>query len=239
MFFYVTSGFLITYTLSETTDRMSRATWPASAAIGEFMQYLLALTGTMVLVAFLLLPGAWQRLPRKERLGSNYVSDAVRHGRFAWRSRRTPKRAPAATIYGALPGLDSRRRSDLLPGRASCASIVENGRLPCYAPHSGCRRRWWPRSGPDHRPSGRISSSGRPSASSCSGHLTRHLAAQRWRIIANPLLGVARLSGARSRPWEFVGSYAVFDGRRFWLSVLLFTLALPGHRSEAARASAG
>ena len=31
---------------------------------------------------------------------------------------------------------------------------------------------------------------------------------------------------------EFVGSYAVFDGRRFWLSVLLFTLALPSVRSR-------
>jgi peptidoglycan/LPS O-acetylase OafA/YrhL len=53
------------------------------------------------------------------------------------------------------------------------------------------------------------------------------LAAMRWPIGANRWLGLMLLAGSfAAMTWG--GSYAVFDGRRLWLSVLLFAASLPG-----------
>jgi peptidoglycan/LPS O-acetylase OafA/YrhL len=58
------------------------------------------------------------------------------------------------------------------------------------------------------------------------GHLIC-LAGRRFPVLAGPRLGVLLLV-ASLLAMTFGGSYVSFDGRRFWLSVLLFTLALPG-----------
>lgn len=58
------------------------------------------------------------------------------------------------------------------------------------------------------------------------GHLIC-LAGQRVPMLTNRRLGVLLLVGS-FLAMTFGGSYAPFDGIRFWASVLLFTLALPG-----------
>jgi peptidoglycan/LPS O-acetylase OafA/YrhL len=58
------------------------------------------------------------------------------------------------------------------------------------------------------------------------GHLIC-LASQRFSMLANRPLGVLLLVCSLIA-MMFGGSYVPFDGRRFWLSVLLFTVSLPG-----------
>jgi peptidoglycan/LPS O-acetylase OafA/YrhL len=58
------------------------------------------------------------------------------------------------------------------------------------------------------------------------GHLTC-LGGRRFPILANSGLGTLLLAGSLLA-MTFGGSYRSFDGTRFWTSVLLFTLALPG-----------
>jgi peptidoglycan/LPS O-acetylase OafA/YrhL len=53
------------------------------------------------------------------------------------------------------------------------------------------------------------------------------LAGQRWLVLANPWLGAGSLI-CSAIAMTFGGSYVPFDGQRFWLSVLLFTVSLPG-----------
>jgi peptidoglycan/LPS O-acetylase OafA/YrhL len=53
------------------------------------------------------------------------------------------------------------------------------------------------------------------------------LASQRWPSLCTPWLGVG-LVVCSFAAMTFAGSYVPFDGRRFWLAVVLFTLALPG-----------
>jgi peptidoglycan/LPS O-acetylase OafA/YrhL len=57
------------------------------------------------------------------------------------------------------------------------------------------------------------------------GHLVC-LASRRWEILKMPLLGAALLTC--SLAVMLFGSYRGFDSPRFWLSILCFTLALPG-----------
>ena len=58
------------------------------------------------------------------------------------------------------------------------------------------------------------------------GHLVC-LAAQRWRALAQPMLGVALLVSSVAI-MAVGGSYASYDTARFWGSAIYFTLALPG-----------
>lgn len=65
------------------------------------------------------------------------------------------------------------------------------------------------------------------------GHLIC-LASRRWRPLSSTWLGWTML-GLSVMAMLWGGSYADFDGRRFWLSVILFTLALPGVFHATAR----
>jgi peptidoglycan/LPS O-acetylase OafA/YrhL len=221
MFFYVTSGFLITYTLIRNHNR--DVAGDVAFYRNRFIR-IFSLYWPMVLVAFLLLPGAWQQFLAKNVW--DQITSLTLFGmdvRLAFASY--PETHVPATIYGlfqawtlgaeaifylAAPLL---LRSWKTAVAVLCASF-------------GLRAVMVILIGPDLHAVWTYQFIGTTFGFFLLGHLIC-LAAQRWRIIANPLLGVA-LVGCSFAAMEFVGSYAVFDGRRFWLSVLLFTLALPG-----------
>jgi peptidoglycan/LPS O-acetylase OafA/YrhL len=110
MFFYVTSGFLITYTLIRNHNR--DVAGDVAFYRNRFIR-IFSLYWPMVLVAFLLLPGAWQQF-LAENVRDQITSLTLFGMDVRWRSHRTRKRVPA-TIYGSS-GLDSApKRSSTWP----------------------------------------------------------------------------------------------------------------------------
>ena len=216
MFFYVISGFLITYTLSRNYQ---------AGALGARTFYqkrfirIFALYWPLVLVTFLVYPAAWSSfvaagLP--QQFGSVFLltmdwqMTAGMRDTSIYGLTQAWTLAAELTFYLSAPLLMRSWKIGatllLLSLGFRLGFVVVNG--------PGVDIRW---------------TYAFPGATFCFfmlGHLVC-LASQRWRVLASGYLGVPMLAGSVAA-MLWAGNYADFDGTRLWLSVTLFTLALPG-----------
>jgi peptidoglycan/LPS O-acetylase OafA/YrhL len=219
LFFYVVSGFLITYTLTRnyTSDLAGARDFYRRRFIRIFSLY-----WPIVLLALLLMPGAWADFVTKEfwdRLTSIFLVGM--DWRMAFASYPDAHREAAVpglwqawtlgaelTFYLAAPLL---LRSWKMALALLLVSFATRFALVATQPSNYNWIYYFP---------------GSTFGFFLLGHFAC-LAASRWPISANRWIGLILLAGSfAAMTWG--GSYAVFDGRRLWLSVLLFAASLPG-----------
>jgi peptidoglycan/LPS O-acetylase OafA/YrhL len=219
LFFYVISGFLITYTLTRnyTPDLSGTRDFYRRRFIRIFSLY-----WPIVVLAFLLIPDAWANFAAKgfwDKLTSisligmdwrlAFASYPAAHFDAAIRGLGQAWTLGAElTFYLAAPWLLRLRKIALA---LLLLSFGARATLVAVDPSNYNWIYYFP---------------GSTFGFFLLGHFAC-LAASRWPIGANRWLGLILLAGSfAAMTWG--GSYAVFDGRRLWLSVLLFAGSLPG-----------
>jgi peptidoglycan/LPS O-acetylase OafA/YrhL len=221
LFFYVISGFLITYTLTRNYNLDAAGTFAfyRRRAIRIFSLY-----WPMVVLAFLLIAGAWADFLAKnfwDKLTSLFLLGA--DWRLAFASYPGPHWA--ATVAGLEPAwtlgaeLTFYLAAPLLLRSWKVAAVL-------LLASFGLRAAIVIALGPGMHEPWTYTFAASTFGFFLFGHLICR-AGQRWPVLARPFLGVSLLACA------FVamacGPYdADFDAPRFWASVLLFTVALPG-----------
>jgi peptidoglycan/LPS O-acetylase OafA/YrhL len=218
MFFYVISGFLITYTLT----RNYRPDAPGIAAFysNRFIR-IFSLYWPLVILAFLLVPHAW------ELFATAGIADKFTNvfllgidWRIAFVDYPAPHNLAAVNGLGQAWTLGAEllfylmapllMRSWKIGFGLLCLSLIVRMSLVL----SGAAELWWYLFFP---------------STLCFfmfGHLVC-LAALKWPVLNKPVLGLSLLAASA---WQMTygGSYAGFDKWRFWSSLLLFVVALPG-----------
>lgn len=224
MFFYAISGFLITYTLSKNYQ----PGWPG---VSDFYRKrfirIFSLYWPLVVVAFLSCPDAWPNFVSAGALrqftaifliGMDWQITAGVPGTGIWGLAQAWTLAAELTFYLSAPVLMRSWKIGaallLLSLGFRLGFVVVNG--------PGLDWRW---------------TYAFPGSTFCffmAGHLIC-LASQRWRVLTSASLGWSMLvTSGVAMLWA--GNYADFDGRRFWLSMIFFTLALPAVFSATMRA---
>jgi peptidoglycan/LPS O-acetylase OafA/YrhL len=226
MFFYVISGFLITYTLS----RNYKPGWDGAGSFyrKRFIR-IFSLYWPLVLVAFLSCAGSWSAFASSNLLrqfssifliGMDWQMAAGLRGTGelgilgltqAWTL------AAELTFYLSAPVL---MRSWKVGAVLLLLSL--GFRLGFVAVNGPALDTVWTYTFP-----------GSTFCFFMLGHLVC-LASQRWRVLTSASLGWSMLiASAAAMLWA--GNYRDFDGQRFWLSMISFTLALPGVFSATMR----
>lgn len=216
MFFYAISGFLITYTLSKNYQ----PGWPG---VSDFYRKrfirIFSLYWPLVVLAFLSCPEAWPRFVAADMLrqitsifliGMDWQIAFGVPGTGIWGLTQAWTLAAELTFYLSAPIL---MRSWKVGAALLLLSL-------------GFRLSFVVVNGPAMDPQWTYAF---PVSTFCFfmlGHLIC-LASQKWRALQSASLGgsMVVVSGA-AMLWA--GNYADFDGWRFWLSMIFFTLALPG-----------
>ena len=214
MFFFVISGFLITYTLSKNYSRDASGT---ARFYGNRFIRIFSLYWPLVVVALLVVPGAWAQLaaygPLKQ-LAAVFLFGMDWSLAF-WGSASVKGLEPAWTLalelffYLLAPFL--MRSWKLAVAALVVCLVVRLGFVVANGP--GFQGLW---------------TYVFPPSSYCfflMGHVVC-LAGARYRFLAVPWLGIAAL--AASLAVMTFGSLRDFDSPRFWGSIVLFTVALPG-----------
>jgi peptidoglycan/LPS O-acetylase OafA/YrhL len=215
MFFYVISGFLITYALKH-KYRDATGAFYRGRAIRIF-----ALYWPMVALALLVVPGSWTAFAASS--GGDKAAAIMLIGLDAWVAFSTyPSLAWGAPIKGLsqawtlgaelafylfAPFL---MRSWKIGGAVLLASLAIRTACVVYA-DSDSQERWIYLFLP---------------ATLCF-FMLGHLAALTGDALRSPVLGLALTAGA-VLAMTYGGSYAGFDTPRFWGAVVLFSVALPG-----------
>ncbi|MBI2740240.1 MAG: acyltransferase [Rhodospirillales bacterium] len=216
MFFYVISGFLITYTLSKNYQ-------PGLVGAGGFYRKrfirIFALYWPLVLVTFLAFPPAWSSFAAAGALQQfsslflismdwQITAGIGNAGIFGLTQAWTL--GAELTFYLSAPVL---MRSWKIGVGLLLASLAF--RLGFVIVH-----------GPGLDPIWTYAFPGSTFCFFMAGHLIC-LASQRWRVLSSAWLAWPMLAASMAA-MLWAGNFADFDGRRFWLSVIFFTLALPG-----------
>jgi len=220
MFFYVISGFLITYTLSANYERSTQG---AAAFYRNRIARIFSLYWPLVLVAFLTHEHAW----------SDFISSSAADqftGLFLlgidWRIAFAAY--PEEHWQAAIAGLhQSWTLGAELVFYLAAPLLMSSWRVGAavLAMSLAIRAAFVAAFGNELHPLWTYLFFGSTAAFFMLGHLIC-LAGQRWRRLARARVGMPLL-GAAFVVLEF-GPRDGFDGGRFWLATLLFTASLPG-----------
>jgi peptidoglycan/LPS O-acetylase OafA/YrhL len=221
MFFYVVSGFLITYTLTRNYDRNLAGTLRFYK--NRFIR-IFSLYWPLVILAFLLINGAWAQfltasLPDKFTgiflLGMDwrvaFASYPTTHFNAMILGLEQAWTLGAELLFYLVAPL--LMRSWKIAATLLVASFGLRAAF-VFSMGTGLHDIWT------------YHFAGTTFGFFMLGHLIC-LAARRWPLLTRPTPGVVLLIGSFAT-MTFGGSYAGYDTARFWGSVFLFTLALPG-----------
>jgi peptidoglycan/LPS O-acetylase OafA/YrhL len=220
MFFYVVSGFLITYTL---TRNYSRDFWGARDFYRNRFIRIFSLYWPLVLLSFLLVDGIWQQFVSASFLdqftgvllvGIDWNLTFANYPDLNWNAaigslHQAWTLGAELTFYIAAPLLLRSWKA------ASILLLISFGLRAAFVFMMGPGPTNWT-----------YHFAGTTFGFFLLGHLTC-LAGGRWPVLTTPWLGAGMLICSLAAMC-FAGSYVPFDGLRFWLSVLLFTISLPG-----------
>jgi peptidoglycan/LPS O-acetylase OafA/YrhL len=217
MFFYVISGFLITYTLT----RNYRRDLPGTLAFykNRFIR-IFALYWPLVIISFCLVPAAWEwfitnnlgdKFTNIFLLGIDWrIAFSETHNRAAVNGLGQAWTLGAELVFYLMAPL--LMRSWKIGLALLCLSLA-------------IRAAFVIANGPDLQNIWTYLFLPSTLCFFMFGHLIC-LAAEKWRVLNRPLLGLPLL--ALSAAAMTYGSYKDFDTWRFWSSLVLFVVALPG-----------
>jgi peptidoglycan/LPS O-acetylase OafA/YrhL len=221
MFFYVISGFLITFTL---TRNYSRDFGGVRNFYRNRFIRIFSLYWPMVLLSFLLVDGVWQQF-----VSANFLDQFTglllvgMDWNLAFASFPAPNwNAAIASLHQAWTlgaELTFYLAAPLLLRSWKAAFVL-------LLASFGLRAAIVSMMGPGLHSIWTYHFAGTTFGFFLLGHLIC-LAGGRWPLLTTPWLGVGMLICSLAA-MTFGGSYVPFDGLRFWLSVLLFTISLPG-----------
>jgi peptidoglycan/LPS O-acetylase OafA/YrhL len=222
LFFYVISGFLISYTLSRnyTADLAGVCTFYRARFARIFSLY-----WPVVILTFLILSGAWRQFVSADfwdqvtglfLLGQDWRLCFASYPEEHWGAtipyfRQSWTLALELTFYLAAPFLLRSFTAALL---LLLASFLTRFVLSVELNTPAVEGIWL------------YYFVGTTFGFFLLGHFAFR-AGRRWPLLSSPWLGCGLLI-ASFVAMAFGGSYAIFDGRRLWSSILLFTMALPG-----------
>jgi peptidoglycan/LPS O-acetylase OafA/YrhL len=221
MFFYTVSGFLITYTLSRNYNRDFAGTRKFYA--NRFIR-IFSLYWPLVVVCFVLVDHSWSTflawsLP--DQLTGIFLIG------MDWRLSFASY--PKPHFAAAIPGLEQAWTLGAeLTFYLVAPFLLRSWKIAAalLVASFGLRAAFVIENGTDLQQIWTYHFVGTTFGFFMAGHLVC-LAAQRWRALAQPMLGVALLVSSVAI-MAVGGSYASYDTARFWGSAIYFTLALPG-----------
>ena len=221
MFFYAISGFLITYTLSRNYSQDIRGSLKFYK--NRFIR-IFSLYWPLVLAAFLLVDNSWSAF-----LSRNLADQLTGIFLIGMDWQLSFGSYPTPHFEAAIPGLEQAWTlgAELLFYLAAPLLMRSwKTAVTLLAVSFGLRAAFVVALGVDLHQVWTYHFAVTSFGFFMLGHLICR-AARRWNALAQPGIGYAMLLCSLAS-MMFGGSYAGYDTARFWLSVLFFTLALPG-----------